>query len=86
LHLVIRKGDRLGVKCVRFDDIGARFQILTMDIFNDRRLRQIEQIIVPFQVLLPVTEPLTSKGGLVQPPLLDHRSHGSIEYQDAFFK
>ena len=49
-----------------------------MDFFDDRRLRQIEQIIVSFYVLLPVTEPLTSKGGLVQPPLLDHRSHGSI--------
>jgi hypothetical protein len=41
---------------------------------------------MPFEVFRPITEPLTSKGGLIQPPLLDHSAHGTIENGDAFLK
>lgn len=42
-----------------------------MNLFNDRWLRDIQQIVVPLEILLPVLEPLSPKSCLIQFSLLD---------------
>jgi hypothetical protein len=57
-----------------------------MNLFDDSRLREIEEIIVSLQVFRPIPESLASERGLVQPPLLDHGAHGAIKDNNALSK
>ena len=74
----------MGVERVGLDDIRTGLQILPMNVFDDRRLREIQQIVMPLEILLPILEALTSKGRLIQLPLLNHRPHRAIKDQDPF--
>lgn len=71
------------IERVRFNDVGPGFEILPVDVLNDGRLGNIQEIIVALEVLLPVLEALTAKGRLIQLPLLNHGPHRSIEDQDS---
>ena len=86
VHLVVSERNRLGIERVRLDDIGAGLQILAMDLLNNGGLSEIQEIVVALKVFRPIPEPLASKRGLVQPPLLDHGAHGAIKDDDAFLE
>ncbi len=81
---IFRHGHRVGVERIRFDDVGARFQILLMDLPDDLRLGQIQGVIIQAQILAMPREFLTAIARLIQFARLDHRAHGAIEQQDAF--
>ena len=73
------------VEGVGLDDIRAGLEILAMDAFDDVRLRDVEQVVEALEVLpAPVREPRAAKGRLLQPVLLDHRAHRTVQDDDAF--
>lgn len=57
-----------------------------MNVFDQGRLRQIQQIIVALQVFFPIFEAFAAKRGLVQLALLDHGAHRPVENEDALAK
>jgi hypothetical protein len=57
-----------------------------MDLLDNGGLREVQQIVMPSLIFLPIFEPLASKRGLVQLPLLDHGPHGPIEDQNALLQ
>jgi hypothetical protein len=84
--MIISHADLLGIKGVRLDDIGARFQVFPVDTFDDGRLRQDQQVIVALQVGRPVFETFAAIIPLFQLMPLDHGSHRSVDDQDTFFQ
>jgi hypothetical protein len=86
LHAVVSQGNGLRVERIRLHDVGAGLEILAMDLLDNGGLREVQQVVVPFLVLLPIFEPLATKRGLVQLPLLDHGPHGSVEDQNALLQ
>src|SRR3989304_4358615 len=57
-----------------------------MDVLNDSGLRNIQKIVGPFEVLLPLFESLTTECRLIQLALLDHGPHGPIEDKNALLE
>src|SRR5689334_3548178 len=45
---------------------------------------QHQQVVIPFEIVRVIAEPLAAEIGLRQPIALNHRSHRAIEQQDAF--
>ena len=80
---VIGEGDGLGIKGVGLDDVGPGLQVFAVDVLDDCRLSDIEQVVVAFEVLaLPVLEPIPAEIGFAQLALLDHGPHGAIQDDD----
>ena len=48
------------------------------------RVRQDQQIDVVFDEMSVIAEARASHGGFVQPVLLDHRPHRTVEHENAF--
>ena len=84
--MVVRQGDRLRIERVRFDDIGAGLQILPVNVLNNCRLGEVQKVVVALQILFPIFEPLATKGRFIQLPLLDHRTHRSVENQNSLLQ
>ena len=56
-----------------------------MNLLDDLRLREIQQLVIPLQVLaLPIRKPLPAKLLLAELVLLDRRPHRAIDDDDAF--
>ncbi len=84
-HAVIPQGNGLGVERVRFDDIRPSLQVLAVDLLDQARLGDVEQVVITLEVLAPpVLESLAAKIGLTQPALLDHGPHRTVEDDDPF--
>ena len=81
---VIRQRKRLRIEGVGFDQIGARFQVLLVDVLDNAWLREAEQIVQALEVSVPLFEPFASIGRFVQLVLLYHRTHCAIENHNSF--
>jgi hypothetical protein len=57
-----------------------------MDLFDDVRLRQRQQIVRAFQVARVLRELRAAKPILVQPVALDHRAHRAVDDQDSLLQ
>src|SRR5882757_2856349 len=57
-----------------------------MDPGDDIGLRQHQNVIVTLEIAPVRTETVTPEGTLIQPVLLDHGAHGTIEQYDAFLQ
>ena len=84
--MVIRHGDRSRVEGVGLDDVCTGIEILLMDLTDDLRLGQRQQVVVAFDIVGKVLESLAAIGRLVQFVVLDHRTHRAVENQDAAFE
>jgi len=82
-EVVVRLGDGVGVEGVGLDDVAARGQVLGVDVGDDLRLGQHEEVVVAAQLLVVVREPLAAVVGLRRPVALDHRPHRAVEQHDA---
>ena len=82
-HRVVGHRHRIRIEGVGLDDVSAGGKIRRVDLADQRRLGQRQQIVVALEVLLPVGKALASKGGLVQCVTLDHGAHGTVENQHA---
>ncbi len=83
LQVVIRLRRRIGVEGVGLDDVRPRLQVRGMNIADNPRLGEREQIVVAFEVVRKIGKaapPIIAFSELVA---LDHRAHGAIQNQDA---
>ncbi len=61
------------------------FQVGLVNVLDDLRLGQRQQVVVALEVARPVAEPFAAVAGLVELVALDHGAHGAVQDQDAFF-
>ena len=61
LHAVVRLRHRGGIEGVGGNDIGARVEVGAMNVRDDSRLREAQQIVVAAQIAAPVLESLAAK-------------------------
>jgi hypothetical protein len=54
-----------------------------VDLRDDLRLREAQQVVVALQIFGVIFEAITTKVRFVQTIGLDHGAHGTIDYQDA---
>jgi hypothetical protein len=54
-----------------------------MDVLDQDRLGDRQQVVVPFQVMRMVRELTAPERCFIQPVPLDHGSHRTVEYDDA---
>ena len=83
LHAVIGLRDRRRREGVGRGDVGARAEIIEMDIAYRVRLREIEQIVVAAYIALPFGEARAAIAGFAEPERLDHGAHGTVEHENA---
>jgi len=75
--------NRRRIESIGFDDIRARRQILSMNLFDYLWLSQIENIVIVLQAGRMTSKAVATVIFLLETKPLDHRTHGSVEDQDA---
>jgi len=83
LHAVVGKRHRSRVEGVGLDDVGARLQVLSMDVAHEPRLRERKQIVMATQLAWPVPKARAAVILFGEPRALDHRAHRAVEQHDA---
>ena len=83
LEAVVAHRDRLGVEGVGLDDVGARLEVLAVDLFDDARPREAEEVVGALEVARVRREALAAVRRLVQLVALDHGAHLPVEDEDA---
>ena len=83
LEAVIRLCDGVAVEGIGLDDVGARFEILAMDLGDHVGARQHQDVVVSFEVAAMAAEARTAELLLRELVTLDHGSHGTVEHQDS---
>ena len=81
---VIGLGDGRRRESVGFDNVGAGFKILDMNILDRLGLRQRQQIVIAPQILGVTLEAFAAEIAFRELMALDHRAHGAVEDQDFF--
>ena len=82
-HAVVGLGNLLCVEGVGLDDVAAGREIFAVNLANDVRLRDRQQIVVALDVAGPVRKARAAIVRLAELVALDHRAHGAVEHQDA---
>ena len=82
-HAVVGLRDGGRTESVGLDDVGAGSQIAGMDLGNHLRTGDREQLVVAFDVVGEVGQPLAAIVGFGELVALDHGAHGTVEDQDA---
>jgi hypothetical protein len=83
LQPVVGHRDRLRVERVGLDDVRAGFEIRAMDLLDDVRLRQIEDVRRALEIARMIGELRAAIRLFVQPVALDHRPHRAVEDENA---
>jgi hypothetical protein len=81
-HAVVGERDRGRVEGVGLDDVRAGLEVLLVDLPDDVRLGEREQVVVADEVGGPVGETLPAVAGLVGTVSLDRGPHRSVEHHD----
>ena len=63
--------------------VGTGREVLLVDVLDDLRLRQYQEVVVALDVARPVRKALAAIARLIQLVALDHGAHGAIDDQDA---
>jgi hypothetical protein len=82
-HAVIGHGNGRGIKCIGFDEVRARRQVLPMDLLDDLRLRKRKEIVIAFHIGRPILESLAAIVSFFKFVSLDHRPHRAIDNGDS---
>jgi len=86
LHAVVAHRRGIRVERVGFDDVGAGFEELPVDVLNQLGTRYRQQVVVALQVPVPLAESLAAEIVLCQAIALNHSAHRTIEKQDSLRK
>ena len=76
----------MSVKSVRLENVGARLQILAMDFLHDFRSRDVEKIVEPLQIAVPVLETVATIIRFLELVALDHGAHRAVDDDDPLGK
>ena len=82
LEQVVGLGDRRAAERIGLDDVGAGREILAVDLVDDVRTGEDQQVVVALEVLRVVPEPFAAEVRLRELVTLDHRPHRAVEDQD----
>ena len=82
-HAVVVHGNRSGIEGIGLDEVRAGLQIGGVNLADDRRLGQRQQIVVALEIAGPVAEPFAPVVGFLQAVALDHGAHRAVQDQDA---
>ena len=83
LEAVVGLRDRVGIEGVGLDDVGAGRQVVRVDVADDLRLGQHQQVVVALEIRRMVGEARTAVARLVQVVALDHGAHRAVDDEDA---
>ena len=72
-----------GVEGAGLDDVGAGFEIGPVNAAHHVGAGEDQQVVVALEVFRMIGKARAAVVGLAKPVLLDHRTHGAIENQDA---
>ena len=72
-----------GVEGVGLEDVGAGFQIGAMDVGDDIRARERQEIVVALEIAAVILETLAAEIRFLELARLDHGAHGAVQQQDA---
>ena len=86
LHLIVGHGDAAGVEAVGLDNIRTRLEIGCVNVADDLRLGQHQQVIVALDIHMPVGKALATIIRLLEFVALDHGAHGAIQDEDALLE
>src|SRR5258706_144592 len=67
-------------------DVGARLEVLRVDLADHLRARDGEEVVVAAQVLAEILEALAAELRFREVVALDHRAHGAVEHEDALLE
>ncbi|GBL43761.1 methionine synthase [Verrucomicrobiota bacterium] len=67
---------------VGLEDVGAGVEVGAVDIADDRRLGDDEQVVIALELARVVGEARTPVVGFLQLQLLDHGAHRAVEEND----
>ena len=78
---VVGLGNGRRTEGVGFNDIRSGLQELHVDLFDDLRPGDDQQVIVALEVGRMVSKPRSAEIGFLQLVFLDHRPHGAVDHQ-----
>ena len=82
-HRVVFHRDGRAVEGVGLEDVGAGVEVGAVDVADDGRLRDDEQVVIALQLAGVVLEAVAAVVLLLQLQLLDHGAHRAVEVDDA---
>jgi len=65
--------------------MSAPAQVLQMNLLNGVRLRNGQQVVIPFERVGIIGKAFATVIGFFKLIGLNHRTHGTVKYQNAFF-
>ena len=80
---VVLLRDPVRVEGVGGDDVGARFEEARVDVADNLRPGEGEQVVVAGELAVVIGIERAAEVGLAQPVALDHGAHGAVQQQDA---
>jgi len=86
LEPIVRERDAVRSKGIGFDEVGTRRGILPVDLSDDVRSREAEQVVRALQLDRVVLEAVAPEVFLLESVPLDHRAHGAVDDQDALLE
>ena len=78
---VVLLGHPVRVEGVGGDDVGARFEEARMDVADDLRPGDGEEVVVAGELAVVIGKESAAKVGLAQRVALDHRAHRPVQHQ-----
>ncbi len=86
LHIVIGLCDAGAAESIGLDNVGARFEIGAVDLFDDLRLGEGEQVIITLDILAPSGKAVAAVARLIEGVALYHGAHGPIDDENAILE
>ena len=83
LEAIFGHRDRVGVEGVGLDDIRTGLEVLEVDVLNNRRLGDVQDVVAKTQIPLVAGELLAAIVRLFQLVGLDHGAHGAVNDDNA---
>ena len=74
------------VEGVGLEDVGAGIEVGRVDVVDDLRLRQRQEVVVALQIVRPAREAFAAIIFLGELVALDHGAHGTVQDQDSLLE
>ena len=79
IEIVVGHRNRRGIESIGFDDISAGLQILHVNLSDQIRPGETQDIVAASQIARVSRKTHAPKGPFIEPVLLNHRAHGAVE-------